>query len=232
MTRFLYLDNYHAPQPPNRLDAALAATGLDVVRMRTNDGAFPDGADFCGVYVSPSFNGAYDDEPWIHREHEVLRALARAGVSMLGLCFGSQILASSLCGRDQVFVRDDREKGYGTIRLTGHARADDPLTGGLPEVVPIFHWHRDEVRADHPDMRVLASSDACANQIWRWRYGPVWGVQPHPEFDRRQIINWFDGNRRQFEADGLDHDQLVRQADDNETAGRLIDNFLSYVRRR
>lgn len=229
MSTFLYLDNWRTPQPTTRFDTALKDSGLEVLRLRTNEGEFPDGVDFCGVYVSPSFNAAYDDESWIHQEHEVLCRLAEAQVPMIGLCFGSQILASSLCGRDQVVLRPEREKGYGSITLTDTARNEDPLTRGLPETVPVFHWHEDEVRANHPDVQILGFSAHCANQIWRWRRGPVWGVQPHPEFDRRQVVDWFTANRAAFEAGGLDYDELTTRADDNVIAARLIDNFLSYV---
>ena len=229
MKPFLYLDNWHKPQPETRFDRALADRGLKVLHLRTNDGEFPDGTAFCGAYVSPSFNAAYDKEPWIHEEHAVLRRLAEARVPILGLCFGSQILASSLCGRDQVVLREERERGYGSITLTDAARTEDPLTRGMPETVPVLHWHEDEVRAGHPDAQVLAFSSECANQIWRWRLGPVWGVQPHPEFDRCQAIEWFTANRAQFAAGGLDYDKLATEADDNVIAARLIDNFLSYA---
>ena len=136
MKPFLHLDNWHAPQPATRVDELLREAGFEVERLRTNAGEFPAGWDYCGVYVSPSFNGAYDDEAWIHREHDVLRDLADAGIPMMGLCFGSQILASALCGRDQVTIRAEREKGFGAIHLTAAARAGDPLTGSLPARMP------------------------------------------------------------------------------------------------
>lgn len=229
MKPFLYLDNWRRPQPETRFDRLLSETGLDVERLRTNDGEFPAGTDYCGVYVSPSFDGAYDDEAWIHREHEVLSALAQDQVPMLGLCFGSQIMASALCGRDQVEIRAEREMGYGGISLTDAARAGDPLVGGLPDAFSVFHWHQDEVRPDDPDIIVLAESPDCANQIWRWRHGPAWGVQPHPEFDHKQLIAWFTHNRELFETAGLTLQDLTDRADDNLDAGRLIANFLTFV---
>ncbi|MBM3523953.1 MAG: hypothetical protein FJX57_13435, partial [Alphaproteobacteria bacterium] len=85
MKPFLYLDNWHARQAPNRIDASLAASGLAFERYTTNAMHFPDHVEFCAAYVSPSFDGAYDDKPWIHREHEVLAGLAEAGVPMFGL---------------------------------------------------------------------------------------------------------------------------------------------------
>ena len=229
MKPFLYLDNYRDAQPPTRVDLALARKDFSVVRMRTNDGEFPTDEEFCGVYVSPSFDGAYDDEPWIHRLRDLLPALAESRAPMLGLCFGSQILAASMFGLDQIVVRDEREKGHGTVRLTEAARTSDPLTAGLPKTIPVFHWHRDEVRADHPGLRVLASSDRCRNQIWRWRDGPVWGVQPHPEFDRSTIGAWYARNPGQFAADGFGYDEILTGSVRYEVAGRMIENFLSYV---
>ena len=229
MKPFLYLDNYRDEQPATRVDLALARKEFPVVHLRTNDGEFPEDENFCGVYVSPSFDGAYNDEPWIHRLRELLPALARTRVPMLGLCFGSQVLAVSMFGLDQIVMRDEREKGHGTIRLTEAARTSDPLTAGLPESVPVFHWHQDEVRADHPEIDVLASSDRCRNQIWRWRDGPVWGVQPHPEFDRAMIGAWYARNPGQFAADGFGSDDMLTGSDRYVTAARIIENFLSCV---
>lgn len=230
MKPFLYLDNWHAPQPETRFDKMLEEAGFEVECVRTNDGEFPAGMDYCGVYVSPSFNGAYDDEAWIHRQHDVLRDLAGTGVPMMGLCFGCQILASALCGRDQVTIRAGRERGFGAIHLTTVAQTGDPLTAGLPAQIPVFHWHGDEVRRGHPDIVVLADSPDCENQIWRWRHGPVWGIQPHPELDRAQLLAWFESNREVFEAGGLGYDELVSQARDQVEAGRLIENFVGYVK--
>ena len=229
MNPFLYLDNYRDPQPATRVDVALARMDVPVVRMRTNDGEFPTDGEFCGVYVSPSFDGAYDDEPWVHRLHDLLPALAESQTPMLGLCFGSQILAASMFGLDQIVVRDEREKGHGTIRLTDAAQTSDPLTAGLPRTVSVFHWHGDEVRPDHPELQVLASSGQCRNQIWRWRSGPVWGVQPHPEFDRDAIGAWYARNPGQFAVDGFGLGEMLKGSDRYDIAGRIIDNFLSFV---
>ena len=76
---------------------------------------------------------------------------------------------------------------------------------------------------------VLADSEGCGNQIWRWSKGPVWGVQPHPEFDRKGLIAWFADNRAQFEAAGFRHAELVAGANDSDAAFGLLRNFVDYV---
>ena len=229
MKPFLYIDTWHTEQPSTRFEAALQRSGLPVQVHRVQRGEFPEpGQPACGVFVGPSKSGAYDDEPWIHTLHGVLEGLARTGVPMLGLCFGSQVLASALLGRDQVFKRGDRETGYAEIQFTDAGR-EDPLTRDFPTTVRTFHWHGDEVRADHPDALILARNAACGNQLWRWRRGPVWGIQPHPEMDRQQICEFMEKNRQWFIEEGKDVDALIRGAEANDQLSPIFDRFLEIV---
>lgn len=230
MKPFLYLDNWHERQAPNRVDGSLMASGLPIERYATNAMEFPTHTQFCGAYVSPSFDGAYDDKDWIHREHEVLADLAATGMPIFGLCFGSQILASALCGRDQVFRRESPEAGFAPIEIAESA-ATDQICAGLPRKVDVFHWHWDEVKSGHRDIVVLASTPACRNQIWRHRTRPVWGVQPHPEIDQAQGREWLERCRPKLEKAGLDADRMIAASTDTSASGRLIENFIAVVRR-
>lgn len=228
MKPFVILDNWHGAQPATRFEAALERSGLPVALYRTNHDEFPASTQACGVFVGPSRSGAYEDDAWIRQEHEVLRRFAQAGVPMLGLCFGSQVLASALLGPEQVFKRGNRETGYAEIEFTPEGRVDR-LTQAFPSEVRTFHWHGDEVRADHPDAVVLARNAACGNQLWRWRHGPVWGIQPHPEMNREQICEFLENNREWFLSEGKDVDTMIRNSEDNEQFGTVFDRFLSIV---
>lgn len=231
MTDFIYLNNWHQGQPPTRFDEALAQSNLNVKVYRTQRGEFPDAIAIeraGGAFVSASVSGAYDGETWIDSLADTIRALAARRLPMLGLCFGSQVLAWALLGKDQVFKRDDRETGYAEIEFTQAARTDE-LTRGFSPTVRTFLWHGDEVRADHPDMLVLARNAACANQIWRWRHGPVWGIQPHPEMDKAQICRFLEQNRDWFAAEGKDADALIAAAESNDELSPILSRFLSLV---
>ena len=92
----------------------------------------------------------------------------------------------------------------------------------------MFVWHNDEVRHDHPDMQVLASSDLCPNQIWRHRTVPAWGIQGHPEVTRAQFQQWTEDSRDRLERDGADVAALNRAADDAEQAKTMLANFATY----
>jgi GMP synthase-like glutamine amidotransferase len=228
--RLLYLGNGRKMQSVARLDERFEAWGLTVDRHWAYNGDFPADLEvYDGIFLSGSPHGAYEDIPFIHREHELIREAGEHAIPMLGLCFGSQILASALCGRDQVFRREFCEIGYKDLPVTD-AAAGDPIASDLDGVVHMFVWHNDEVRADHPDMRILAHSDLCPNQIWRYRDAPIWGVQGHPEVTKSQAPVWFEENRPRMEADGADVDALKAAADEAAAAKTMLTRFADLVR--
>lgn len=225
MKPILYLDNWDRPQPTNRFERLLVEHGLEVVRVQSSRSPLPDMVDFDGVFVGPSDSAAYDDTAWIRAEQAYLRCLADAGIPILGLCFGSQTLAWALLGKGSVYRRKQREQGFGLISLTPEGRAD-PLTHALPDQTEVFHWHGDEIVADHPDLVLLAKNDACGNQIWRWRNGPVWGVQPHPEYDADGFKAWFDADSERFRRSGIFSEEEACAPLSCDDAGSLFNNFV------
>ena len=230
--RFLLVNNAtRRDMRPEVLDA-MAGPDLAIETCWAHDGEFPpDGEDYAGVYLSGSPHGAYERLAWIEREHRLVEELASRGVPMLGVCFGSQILASALCGRDQVYRRSECEVGHKWLDVLNDA-SGDPLCRDLGRRVRMFVWHNDEIRHDHPDMRILASSDVCPNHIWRHRAAPAWGVQGHPEITRAGARGWFEHNRERLECDGADVDSLIADAHDASEAKTMLRNFLDLCRAR
>lgn len=230
--RLAYLDNGPSVDTVSGLPDRLAAAGFAVDRYWAYEQEFPAVLqDYDGIVLSGSPHGAYDDEPFIHREHDVIAASAEAGLPMLGLCFGSQILASALCGRDQVFRRTSCDVGYFWLEARAPAAADALMRGVAPRSW-MFVWHNDEVRADHPDMVILASTPACPNQIWRYGGQPIWGIQGHPEVTRTNAREWMNRSRAALERDGADVDKLIAEADDSEAGLTMLANFLGVCRRQ
>lgn len=228
--KLLFLSNGRKLTSLARLDLRFEALGLEVVKMSAFDGDFPENLDeFDGIFLSGSPHGAYEDIPFINREHELIREAADKNIPMLGICFGSQILASALCGRDQVFRRDFCEIGYKDLP-TSPATKTDLIAHELPETVNMFVWHNDEVKAAHPDMVILAWSDICPNHVWRYKDKPIWGIQGHPEFTAAQAVLWFEENRERMTLDGADIEALKASAQEAEIARTMISNFAALVK--
>lgn len=229
--RLLYLGNGRRLQSVARLDERFESWGLAVDRRWAFGGEFPQSLDgYDGIFLSGSPHGAYEDVPFILREHELIRDAAERAIPMLGICFGSQILASALCGRDQVFRRSRCEIGYKPLAVSA-AAAQDALAADWGHTVRMFVWHNDEVRHDHPDMLILAASDDCPNQVWRHRGVPAWGIQGHPEVTRAQAPVWFGENRARMEADGGDVDQFIAAAEEAAEAKTMLTRFGDFVQR-
>lgn len=227
-SRLAYLDNGRLPDTVSGLAERFKRSGMDVVKFRAFDGEFPeDPAAFAGVLLSGSALSAYDDIDFIHREHDFIRETAAAGTPMLGLCFGSQILASALCGKDTVFRRQGCEVGHATLSISDKA-ADDPLMGDAGPEAVMFVWHNDEVRADHPDMVVLASTEPCPNHIWRFQDRNIWGIQGHPELTRANARDWIGRAADALRKDGANPDQLILDTEDSRAGLGMLRNFARF----
>ncbi len=228
MRRLLFIENEEENKWPETVIDLFSKKEFNILTLFARREQFPtDLSGFDGIFISGSVNSAYDDLEWIHREHDFIRLAAEKNIPMLGSCFGSQILASALCGPGQVFRREHCEVGY--IWVTLHHAANDPLTRGIPGQVQMLVWHNDEVRSEHENILILGSSKDCPNQIWRYKGKPIWGIQGHPELNAGQIGNVLDIYHDYFMRDGADIPKIKKQARDNEQAIKLIQNFIDFI---
>ncbi len=139
--------------------------------------ALPDPRGVDGVIVSGSAATVHEREPWSVRAGEWLVAAAGAGVPILGVCYGHQLLADALGGATGRNPRG-RETGVVTVSIL----EDDPLFEGLPRDLPVVAAHRDIVTVAPPGARILATNGNTANQAMAIGAN-VRTVQFHPEFD-------------------------------------------------
>lgn len=225
--RIAYLENGSAPDKFGGIINRMEAAGLVVDQFMAQKLEFPEVLnDYSGVFLSGSAYGAYEDEEFIHQEHEFLQNAAQKNIPILGVCFGSQILASALCGKDQVFRRDSCHVGYLPLNLTKEAK-EDALLMGVEDNCRMLIWHNDEARADHPDMTLLATTDKAPNQIWRYSDKQIWGIQGHPEVNKENTEPWLEDVREYMEKDGVDIDFLAKEFDESGAGAKMIDNFIS-----
>ena len=231
MRKLLYIDNQGDNLWPSTIIDLFSENGFELERILASHNQFPnDLSQYQCVFLSGSVLSSSDNLDWIHREHDFIRSAVEKHIPMLGSCFGSQILASALCGKNQLFRRSDCEVGYKWIYLNNPTHAD-PLLENLEDKVSMFVWHNDEIRAEHEDMVILGKSDVCPNHIWRFRNEPVWGIQGHPELNREQAIQVLDHYRDYFIRDKADIDAIKGQAANNIEGIKLIQNFIDFCKR-
>ena len=147
------------------------------VHLFPDEGALPalDGVDH--VIVFGAVSSVNDPDPWIAEEVAWLRGADAAGVPVLGICFGAQLLSVALGGR--VEAMPDKEVGWFTVESDD----EDAVPAG-----PWLEFHEDRCLLP-AGATVLARNDAA---VQAFRIGRHFAVQFHPEVDGPQLKRWLD----------------------------------------
>lgn len=93
----------------------------------------PDDPDLLIVLGGPMSVNDETAFPWLRDEKRFVRRSIEAGVPLLGICLGAQLIASALDAR--VYPNRHREIGWFPVYRT----PDEP--GVFPERFDAFHWH-------------------------------------------------------------------------------------------
>ncbi|HEY1755700.1 MAG TPA: glutamine-hydrolyzing GMP synthase [Bryobacteraceae bacterium] len=123
-----------------------------------------------GVIISGGPSSVYDSgSPAIDPR------LLTAGIPVLGICYGQQLMAHLLGGKVQ---KGDRGE-YGLAQLD--LRTEDSLFRGVGGRQQVWMSHRDTVTTPPPGFGVLASTDTCPIAAISAPEKRLYAVQFHPE---------------------------------------------------
>jgi len=169
--------------------AVLGEHGLPIVRLDAFDAraAWPDLEEISGLVV---FGGEMnvdqvDRYPHLLTQRRLMWSAVEAGLPVLGICLGAQMLARALDAR--VYRGPIRELGFKPVRITEVGRRD-PLLGAFTSGDRVFQWHEDTF--DLPGgAELLAAGDDVPTQAFRFGTR-AWGVQFHFEVDRAGVEAW------------------------------------------
>jgi GMP synthase-like glutamine amidotransferase len=112
--------------------------------------------------------------PWLVGEKAFLRQAVTAGIAVLGVCLGGQLIASALGAR----VRPNEAREIGWFPVHGHA-GDAPEAFVFPSNITLLHWHGETFELPE-GATLLASSQACERQAFQLGRHVI-GLQCHPE---------------------------------------------------
>jgi GMP synthase (glutamine-hydrolysing) len=165
--------------------------------------------------------------PWSERSAHWLREAAHAGVPVLGICYGHQLLAHALGGQ----VGDNpagREMGTVDLDLLP-AAGHDPLFAGLPERFPAHATHLQSVLHPPQGATVLASSAQDPVHAFRWGRA-AWGVQFHPEFSATHMHGYLQARAEALAREGGCHRRLASGVSAAPHARRVLRRFVRHAR--
>ena len=151
--------------------------------------AIPDVADFDLMLVmgGPQDVWQESEHPWLREEKAAIRRfVVDLKRPYLGLCLGHQLLAAAIGGNVAPGARP--EVGMLTVSRTEEGRRD-PLLAEFDEPIQVLQWHGAEVTSLPAGATVLASSEACGVQAFRWG-AHAYGLQFHIEATGDTVGEW------------------------------------------
>jgi len=193
------------------------------VEAPAHDVTFPDPTGYDVIVPLGARWPVYDEAlraTWVGTQMQFLRDAADAGVALLGVCFGGQMLAQTFGG--SVSRSPAPEIGWYDI------------VTDRPDLVPPgpwFQWHFD--RWTLPPGAVEIARTANASQAFV--LGRILALQFHPELDHRLLAGWLAGDHDgEVAGFGRSHDELIAQTAELEADVRprihdLVRGFLTYV---
>jgi GMP synthase (glutamine-hydrolysing) len=161
-----------------RTSLGLTRAEVDVVRADAGE-RLPTPGAHAGVIVTGSPAMVSERQRWSEDAAAWLRQNIEAGVAVLGVCFGHQLIAHALGGRVD-YHPSGREIGTVAIERLP-AAANDTLLGIAPACFQAHASHQQSVLELPRGAISLARSAHDPHHAVR--YAPkVWGLQFHPEF--------------------------------------------------
>jgi GMP synthase (glutamine-hydrolysing) len=230
----------HVPhEPAGTLENALAKAHLEFQYLDLFH-KYPGSLDceqYLGLIVmgGPMNVDEVEKYPFLGDEIPWIRQTIAAGMPLLGICLGSQLLAKA-CGA-KVYPGPVKEIGWYPLELS-IAASEDRLFAGCGPTLTVFQWHGDTF--DLPPGAVhLAQSALYRNQAFR--IGPsAYGLQFHIEMTSEMIEDWLSESGNCGELASLDYidAKLIRQKTPQELPGlqtladKVLGRFAELCRER
>ncbi len=160
----------------------MASADDEPIEFRDYDvqrGQYPVSIDECDAYlITGSRESVYDDQPWIHRLAEFVQQLDAAQHTLVGICFGHQLIAHVLGG-------ETRAADVGWAVGVQETQVLSPADWMLPyrERFGLLSSHKDQVVRLPERAEVFASTPFCPNS--GFTIGEhILTFQGHPEFSK------------------------------------------------
>ena len=167
-----------------------------------------------------SVNDNYD---YLDEEKKIIRSAIEDEIPLVGICLGSQLIASA-CG-GLVYKGAKKEIGWGSVDITDCGTKS--VFRNLPgRTIPVFHWHGDSFTLP-VGAEVLARSDLY---IQAFSFKTAIGIQFHLEVDEEMVKEWCNNYKQELLSENLSKESFLLNQDKNfielkALSKQVYDNF-------
>ncbi len=194
------------------LEPILSRAGISIRSIRVFEGEkVPDSLGASGgLIVLGGSYGVYESEkyPFLLDEIRLIESALGENKPILGICLGSQLLASAL--GTKVYKSGRQEIGWHPVALSEAAKTD-VLFGDTENRFAAYHWHGDAF--DLPAGAVsLASSRLTEHQAFR--YGDkFYGILFHPEATTEIISSMTEDFAEEAAEAGIEIKEILEDSE-------------------
>ena len=144
---------------------------------------------------------------WLKDETYFLKRAIENRISIIGVCFGAQLLAHILGGKIEQLKDESNRVNKPEIGWSKISLSDENFYGEISlwikESLKVLHWHGDRIKLP-PQAELIASSARCSEQLFK--VGElIYGLQFHVETEGLMTDNWVK-NDKKFIISGLGKD--------------------------
>ena len=156
--------------------------------------------DATGLIIMGGPQSVYEQDkfPYLRDELHLIEDALQQAKPVLGVCLGSQLLASALGA--SVYPARQKEIGWNRVTLADFATTD-PLFAAVPKSFTPLHWHGDIFNLPR-GATLLASSALTAHQAFRYGRN-AYGLLFHLEVTLSQIHRMVETFSGELQAAGL-----------------------------
>ena len=206
------LANSLATKPYNNLE-------FDHQSYSVIKGEFPNDKDvFDAYFITGSRPSAYESLAWISELEAHIRRLHHQQQTIIGLCFGHQIIAQALGG---TVAKHDRGGNIGlqATKLNGQAKQEE-------DRLHLIYSHQDQIVEPSPEAAILGSSTNCKYAIANIGHH-ILSFQGHPEFNVEFAEAIYRSREAQYQPAQYQHAiRSLSNQHDSQTASRWIIDFI------
>jgi GMP synthase-like glutamine amidotransferase len=183
MKKLAILDNSLWPEIYKPVEHWTSFIKMPYQAFRAVEGYLPDlDEGYTHLIITGSEASIINPDPWLLPEVELVQEAVERGLTIVGSCYGHQLLALALAGRNSIRRAAAPEIGWIEVEIL----KNDELLGPKQKLY-VFSSHYDEVfNLDENYFEIIARSEKCPVQAFRLKGKKVWGIQAHPEINPAQ----------------------------------------------
>lgn len=192
-----------------------------------------DPSDYGAVVVLGGPMSVNEEEryPFLREEKRLLNQCREKQIPILGICLGSQLLASAAGAT--VRKNGCLEIGWMQVELT-EAGKNNSLFQGIASPISVFQWHGETFELPNQS-QWLATSPLCRNQAFSLE-GRYFGLQFHLEVTQTIAEEWVEEYLNELNDEDKQKAMRLREVPDEvsalaaaQTADRVFENFFVQI---